>query len=349
MSKIDYRASGVDIDEGNRFVSLIKKMVESTHNDKVLGGLGGFAGFFSLDEAKNMEKPTLVSGTDGVGTKLKVAIDTGRLDTVGIDLVAMCVNDIAVTGAKPLFFLDYLATGKLSGDKMADVVKGIVEGCRQADSALIGGETAEMPGMYAEGDFDLAGFSVGILDLARAVDGKDIKAGDVITAIPSSGLHSNGYSLARKMFFENFKLSHDDVIADGKTVADLLLEPTVIYVPHVKELMASDAEIKGMVHITGGGFYENIPRILPENTACDIDVSNLELPAVYKYILDNADVDMHELYRVFNMGAGFLVITGEADAQAAQEAVLKAGSEPVCIGRITEGSGGVRIKGIDFE
>jgi len=341
-NRLDYKNSGVDIDEGNRFISVIKKTVESTYNKNVLGSIGGFAGFFDISAAKGMEQPVLVSGTDGVGTKLKVAIDTGILDTVGIDLVAMCVNDIIVTGAKPLFFLDYMATGKLSPEKMAKVVEGIAEGCRQAGSPLIGGETAEMPGMYSGEDFDLAGFAVGILDKPKAITGERISKGDVLVGLPSSGLHSNGYSLARKLFFDNLKMKPDDVLYDDVLLKDALLAPTKIYVQQVLKLIESGVDIKGMVHITGGGFYDNIPRVLPEGIGAKINPDAFPTPGLYKFILEKSGIEEKELYRVFNMGIGFIIIMAQSEAEKCMSLV----SDACVIGTVTD-SGEIEIEGIN--
>lgn len=340
--RLDYKNSGVDIDEGNRFVSVIKKTVESTYNKNVLGSIGGFAGFFDISSAKGMEEPVLVSGTDGVGTKLKVAIDTGILDTVGIDLVAMCVNDIIVTGAKPLFFLDYMATGRLSSEKMAQVVEGIAEGCRQAGSPLVGGETAEMPGMYSGEDFDLAGFAVGILDKKRAITGGNISKGDVLVGLPSSGLHSNGFSLARKLFFENLKMNPDDVLFDDVKLKEALLAPTRIYVPQVMDILEKGVEVKGMVHITGGGFYDNIPRVLPEGAGVRINPDAFPTPGLYKFILEKSGIEEKELYRVFNMGIGYIIILEQAQAEKCMSLI----DDACIIGTVTD-TGEVEIEGIN--
>jgi len=341
-NKLDYKNSGVDIDEGNRFVSIIKKTVESTYNKNVMGSIGGFAGFFDISAAKDMQEPVLVSGTDGVGTKLKVAIETNILDTVGIDLVAMCVNDIIVTGAKPLFFLDYMATGKLSSENMAEVVKGIAEGCKISDSPLVGGETAEMPGMYADDDFDLAGFAVGILDKPKAITGEDIKAGDMLVGLPSSGLHSNGYSLARKLFFDSLNMSPDDILYGDTPLKKALLEPTRIYVPQVMKLIDENVDIKGMVHVTGGGFYENIPRVLPEGCGVDINTDSFPLPELYKFIIEKSGIEPKELYRVFNMGIGFIIIANEQEARKCLNLI----DDARVIGKVTD-SGEVKIEGIN--
>lgn len=340
--RLDYKQSGVDIDEGNRFVSVIKRTVESTYNQNVMGSIGGFAGFFNIKDAKDMEEPVLVSGTDGVGTKLKVAIDTGILNTVGIDLVAMCVNDIIVTGAKPLYFLDYMATGKLSAEKMAQVVEGIAEGCRQADSPLVGGETAEMPGMYSGDDFDLAGFAVGILDRPRAITGERIKSGDVLVGLPSSGLHSNGYSLARKLFFEKLGMKPDDVLYDSVPLKEALLAPTRIYVPQVMDILKAGLDVKGMVHITGGGFYDNIPRILPDGAGVRINPDAFPTPGIYKFILEKSGIQERELYRVFNMGIGFVIILEQPEAEKCMAMI----DDACIIGTVTD-SGEVAIEGIN--
>ncbi len=342
-----YKNSGVDIDEGNRFVSLIKKSVESTKIDGVMGGIGGFAGLFNLKNFKDMQEPILVSGTDGVGTKLRIAIDSNIYDTVGIDLVAMSVNDLLVTGAKPLFFLDYMATGKLLPEKMSEVVKGISAGCVEAECALLGGETAEMPGMYHGDDFDLAGFAVGIVDKAKIIDGSTIKKGDAIVGVGSSGFHSNGFSLVRKVV-ENAGLSVNDKFTDDKTVAEALLTPTKLYVKLVQAVINSGINIKGMVHITGGGFYDNIPRVLPNNVNANLDIEDIELPPAIKALVELApDIAQHELYRVFNMGVGYVFIVEEKDAQSIIDIANKMGDKAWKIGSIIEGSGEVTIKGID--
>ncbi|ADD69769.1 phosphoribosylformylglycinamidine cyclo-ligase [Denitrovibrio acetiphilus DSM 12809] len=339
---LDYKNSGVDIDEGNRFVSVIKKTVESTYNKNVMGSIGGFAGFFDISAAKDMAHPVLVSGTDGVGTKLKVAIDSDILNTVGVDLVAMCVNDIIVTGAKPLFFLDYMATGKLSSEKMAQVVEGIAEGCRQAGSPLVGGETAEMPGMYSGEDFDLAGFAVGILDKPKAVTGERISKGDVLVGLPSSGLHSNGYSLARKLFFEKLSMKPDDILYDDVMLKHALLEPTRIYVQQVLSVIEKGIDVKGMVHITGGGFYDNIPRILPEGAGVKINPDAFPTPGIYKFILEKSGIEEKELYRVFNMGIGYIMVLEHSEAEKCMSLI----DDACVIGNVTD-TGIVEIEGIN--
>ncbi len=346
-NEISYKNSGVDIDEGNRFVSLIKQNVESTKIPGVMGGIGGFAGLFNLSNFKGMEEPVLVSGTDGVGTKLRIAIDAAKYDTVGIDLVAMSVNDLIVTGAKPLFFLDYLATGKLLPERMSDVVAGISAGCREAECALLGGETAEMPGMYEGDDFDLAGFAVGIVDKAKIIDGTSIKPGDVIVGVNSSGFHSNGYSLVRKIV-DTLNLNLSDILYDEVTVAEALLMPTKLYVKVVQAVLNSGVNVKGMVHITGGGFYDNIPRVLPANVDAMLDVAGVELPKPIARIMELApNIDQHELYRVFNMGIGYVFVVDEKDAQAVIDVANKMGEKAWQIGTVVEGEGEVAIRGID--
>lgn len=347
MSQIDYRSSGVNIDEGNRFITLIKSMAESTYTEGVIGSLGGFAGFFSLKDAAGMTDPVLVAATDGVGTKLKIAFDSGKLDTVGVDLVAMSVNDLVVTGAKPLFFLDYLATGKLAPEDMAEVVKGIADGCRQSGTALIGGETAEMPGFYKEGEFDLAGFCVGILDKAKMVDGSRVAAGDAIIGFGSTGLHSNGYSLARKIFFDELKMNVKDEV-NGKPLYELLLAPTKIYVKTVLALLAEGFAVKAMAHITGGGFYENIPRVLPDGLKAVVDKGSFTRPEIFDIITLKVSIENRELYRVFNMGIGFIAVVSADEAEKLRARAEELGEKAFIIGRIAEGAKSVEIKGIDF-
>jgi phosphoribosylformylglycinamidine cyclo-ligase len=347
VSGLDYKSSGVNIDEGNRFITLIKSMAESTFNEGVIGSLGGFAGFFSLKEAASMTDPVLVAATDGVGTKLKIAIDSGKLDTVGIDLVAMSVNDLVVTGAKPLFFLDYLATGKLAPEAMAEVVKGIAEGCRQAGAALIGGETAEMPGFYQENDFDLAGFCVGLLDKAKIIDGSKVAAGDKLIGLASSGLHSNGFSLARKIFFQELGMKVTDII-NGKPLYELLLEPTRIYVKNILTLLREGIAIKAMAHITGGGFYDNIPRVLPDGLKAVVDKNAYEKCEIFNIITSKVSIEEKELYRVFNMGIGFILAVAGDEAETCLKRLNGMGEKSFIIGDIQKGEKSVEIKGIDL-
>lgn len=312
--KITYRDAGVDIDAGNRFVQMIKPLVKATTRPEVKTDIGGFGGLFSL-HADKYKRPTLVSSTDGVGTKLKLAFMMDKHDTVGIDLVAMCVNDIIVQGAEPLFFLDYLATGKLSPEKAVEIVKGISEGCVQAGCALIGGETAEMPGMYSEGEYDLAGFTVGVVDDDKIIDGSTITVGDAIIGIASSGLHSNGYSLARKVFFDKMGLSVDSRLDELQTsLGEALLTPTRIYVKAILNLIR-DFQIKGMAHITGGGVLENIPRVLPKNCQAILQKDSWPKPPIFEALRQGGNIDETEMYRTFNYGIGMVLIVPAAEAE----------------------------------
>ncbi len=346
--KIDYKKSGVNIDEGNRFVSLIKSEVESTKINGVLGGIGGFAGLFSLSSFKDMEEPVLVSGTDGVGTKLKVALMSEKYNTVGIDLVAMSVNDLLVTGAKPLFFLDYVAVGKLIPENMKDIVLGVVAGCKESGCALLGGETAEMPGLYIDNDFDLAGFAVGIVDKKKIIDGSTIKSGDVIIGVASSGFHSNGYSLLRNILFNDMGYKANDIFYDDVTVADALLIPTKIYAKIV-ENVTKNVNVKGMVHITGGGFYDNIPRVLPKNISAKIDILNVDMPKSIKRFVEVSNIDKHELYRVFNMGVGYIFVVSKEDRDKVISVIEELNEKAYIIGETINGDNSVKIKGIDFD
>jgi phosphoribosylformylglycinamidine cyclo-ligase len=295
-----------------------------------------------------MKEPMLVAGTDGVGTKLKISFDMKKYDTVGIDLVAMCVNDLIVTGAKPLFFLDYIATGKLSAEDMSDIVKGIADGCKESSVALIGGETAEMPGMYSEDEFDLAGFSVGIVDKANIIDGKNITEDNLVIGIESSGFHSNGYSLLRKICFEVLNLSSDKIIYDNTTLGEMLLEPTKIYVKPILELLSSDLTPLGMVHITGGGFYENIPRVLPDDIDVILDIEMFPNQNFVKFIKDTKQIVDKELYRVFNMGIGFILIVKKENANDIINKLKSQGEKAHIIGKTQKGAKEVKIKGVDF-
>ncbi|RJO68101.1 MAG: phosphoribosylformylglycinamidine cyclo-ligase [Myxococcales bacterium] len=328
-----YRDAGVDIDEGNRMVELIKPIVKSTFRPEVLGGIGGFGALFKLDLSK-YKKPLLVSSTDGVGTKLKIAFMTGKHRTVGIDLVAMSVNDLVVQGAEPLFFLDYFATGKLAAETAADVVAGIAEGCKQAGCALIGGETAELPGFYQPGEYDLAGFAVGIVDEAELIDGRNVRPGDAVFTLPSSGLHSNGYSLARKIVFEQLKLAPDAHVAElGATAGDALLTPTKIYVKTVLA-MAKTGKVKALAHITGGGFYENIPRVVPQNTRIVVEKAKVPISPIFRFLMEKGPVAEREMFRTFNMGAGMIVIAAPEDADALAAAARAHGETLIPIGRV---------------
>jgi len=311
--KTTYKDAGVDIDAGNRFVQMIKPLVKATSRPEVMTDIGGFGGLFSFNASK-YEKPVLVSSTDGVGTKLKIAFMADKHDTVGIDLVAMCVNDIIVQGAEPLFFLDYLATGKLSPEKATDIVKGISDGCVQAGCALIGGETAEMPGMYSEGEYDLAGFTVGVVDNNRIVDGSSVTVGDRLIGISSSGLHSNGYSLARKVFFDRMNLSIDAQLPElSKPLGEELLTPTRIYVKPIINLLR-DFTIKGMAHITGGGLTENVPRVLPKHCKAVISKNTWEKPVIFELLRNGGNIEEEEMYHTFNYGIGMVLIVPESEA-----------------------------------
>ena len=326
---LSYRDAGVNIDAGNAFIDKIKSSVASTNRPGVMGSFGGFGGLFELPE--NYRQPVLVSGTDGVGTKLKLAIDLNKHDSIGIDLVAMCVNDILVLGAEPLYFLDYYATGELNTDIAADVVAGIADGCRQSNAALIGGETAEMPGMYGKGDYDLAGFCVGVVEKSKIIDGSKVKAGDAMIAIASSGPHSNGYSLVRKIIEvseadinQPFTLNPaDNGSTDAqRTLGDVLLAPTKIYVETIHKLL-ENFDIHAMAHITGGGLSENIPRVLPEGTIAAIDENSWQLPDVFQWLQNNGNVETSEMRRTFNCGVGMVLIVSADDAAGILSALEK--------------------------
>lgn len=332
---LTYSDAGVNIDEGNRLVKLIKPAVRRSYRPEVIGDIGGFGALFS-GRFKGLKDPVLVSSTDGVGTKLMVAFMADRHDTVGVDLVAMSVNDILVSGAEPLFFLDYFATGKLDAGTASKVVKGIADGCVQAGCALIGGETAEMPGLYKTGEYDLAGFAVGVVDKKKMIDGKRIKAGDAIIGLASSGLHSNGYSLARKVIFEKLGLSIGSK-PDGykKDVGSMLIAPTRIYVKPVRSLM-KEVDICGMAHITGGGFTENIPRVIPKGLKAVIKKGSWKMPPVFKLIQDGGSIDEDEMLRTFNCGIGFIMVVREKDAEKALVKIKKLGERPYLIGTIAK-------------
>ncbi len=334
---MDYKEAGVDVTRGYKAVELIKKHTASTFNENVLGDLGSFGGFYSIAGEKVAE-PVLVAGTDGVGTKLKYAFITGRHDTIGIDCVAMCVNDVVCQGAKPLFFLDYYAVGRLYPEVAEKVVAGVAEGCRQSGCALIGGETAEMPGFYAEGEYDLAGFCVGIADKKKIINGERIVAGDVLVGLGSTGVHSNGYSLIRKLFGEDKSEIEKFDSTLNETYADALLRPTRIYVRTVLELLKS-FDIKGIAHITGGGFIENIPRIFPEGIGCEIDVNSFTAPPVYKLIRERSGLDNAKLFNTFNMGIGMVLCVDAAVAGDVCRAAEKLGEKAFVIGRTVSGSG----------
>ncbi|HSE82987.1 MAG TPA: phosphoribosylformylglycinamidine cyclo-ligase [Thermodesulfobacteriota bacterium] len=331
--KITYKSVGVDIDAGNRFVDLIKPLAKSTYNKRVIGKIGGFAGFYSLP-LDRYKKPLLVSSTDGVGTKLKVAFMTGRLDTIGIDLVAMNVNDIVTCGAEPLFFLDYFATSKLDPEEGAEVIKGIVEGCKRAGCVLLGGETAEMPGFYNEGEFDLAGFVVGVVDSDGLIDGSKVQPGDVVIGIASSGLHSNGYSLARRVLLDKLKLNLSDAPKPlGRSLGEELLEPTRIYVKTALSLK-KEFEIRAIAHITGGGLLENIPRAVPKDCAVSLDSSLWEFPPIIELIRTGGSIDREELFRVFNCGIGMVLVVSRKEAPGVLKRLKKLREKASIIGEI---------------
>ncbi|TSK08231.1 MAG: phosphoribosylformylglycinamidine cyclo-ligase [Geobacter sp.] len=312
-TKITYKDAGVDIDAGNTFVKMIKPLVKATSRPEVLADIGGFGGLFSLNTGK-YKHPVLVSGTDGVGTKLKIAFLADRHDTIGIDLVAMCVNDIIVQGAEPLFFLDYLATAKLDPEKGASIIKGVSEGCVQAGCALIGGETAEMPGFYTGDEYDMAGFAVGVVEREKIIDGSSITVGNKLIGLASSGLHSNGYSLARKVLLEHMGLGINDTLPElDKTVAEELLTPTRIYVRSVLNLLR-DFNISGLAHITGGGLLENVPRVLPNGCKAVIKKDSWEIPAIFKTIRKGGNIEENEMYRTFNCGIGMVLVVPEREA-----------------------------------
>ena len=335
--RLTYKKAGVDIDAGNEFVRLIKPLTEATKREGVLGSIGGFGGLFQLD-TKKYKDPVLVSGTDGVGTKLKLAFMMNKHDTIGIDLVAMCVNDIVVCGAEPLFFLDYLATGKLLPAMMVDVMKGISEGCRSAGCALIGGETAEMPAMYQDSEYDLAGFSVGVVERDSIIDGSRVKPGDKIIGLASSGLHSNGYSLARKVVFDKMAfMVTDKMDLLSKSIGEELLTPTRIYVKTVLHIM-KNFDVKGVAHITGGGLTENIPRVLPEGADAVLYPGRWNAHAIFYLIEKWGNIERDEMYRDFNMGIGMVMILPDEQVENAFKELEKCGEEPYIIGEITEGS-----------
>jgi len=341
-NSLSYKAAGVDIVEGDRLVERIKPLARSTHRPGVLAGLGSFGSLFRLD-TRRFPRPVLVSGTDGVGTKLKVAFRAGRHDTVGIDLVAMCVNDILTLGAEPLFFLDYFATGRLSARAGAEVVSGIAAGCRDAGAALIGGETAEMPGFYAPGEYDLAGFSVGVVDAGRIVEGKGIRAGDVLIGLPSSGLHSNGYSLVRKVFFERKRFGPGRRLRElSGTLGDELLKPTRIYVRSVLPLLGR-YEILGMAHITGGGLPGNIPRMLPPGLEARIDPSSWKRQPIFELIQRYGEIPEDEMYRTFNMGIGFVLACRPDVGKRILRSLRRKGEQAVRIGHVAKGRKGARF------
>ena len=340
---MDYKKAGVDIEAGYKSVELMKEHVKKTMRPEVLGGLGGFAGAFDLSGIKNMEEPVLLSGTDGCGTKVKLAFVMDKHDTIGIDAVAMCVNDIACSGGEPLFFLDYIACDKNYPEKIASIVSGVAEGCLQSECALVGGETAEHPGLMPENDYDLAGFAVGVVDKKDIIDGSTIKSGDTLIGIASSGVHSNGFSLVRKVF-EMTKESLDTYYDElGKTLGEALIEPTRIYVKALKNVKNAGVRIKGCSHITGGGFFENVPRMLPENVRAIIKKESYPVPALFDLIQKNGNIEEHMMYNTFNMGLGMVIAVNPKDVETTMKAIEEAGDKCYVVGNIVEGDKGVDL------
>ncbi|MCI8765795.1 MAG: phosphoribosylformylglycinamidine cyclo-ligase [Lachnospiraceae bacterium] len=342
---MDYKKAGVDIEAGYKSVELMKEHVKKTMREEVLGGLGGFSGAFSLSKIKEMEEPVLLSGTDGCGTKVKLAIIMDKHDTIGIDAVAMCVNDIACAGGEPLFFLDYIACGKNYPEKIADIVKGVAEGCLQSEAALVGGETAEHPGLMPEEDYDLAGFAVGVCDKKDMITGEDLKAGDVLIGMASSGVHSNGFSLVRKVFEKELTREGLSVCCDelGKSLGEALLAPTRIYVKALKSVKNAGVTVKACSHITGGGFYENIPRMLKEDTRAVIKKDSYPIPAIFKLLAEKGDIAEEMMYNTFNMGLGMIIAVDPADEKKAMEAIRMAGDTPYVVGSVEVGEKGVTL------
>ncbi len=340
---MDYKKAGVDIEAGYQSVELMKKHVKETMRPEVMSGLGGFSGAFSMSAIKNMEEPVLLSGTDGCGTKVKLAFIMDKHDTIGIDCVAMCVNDVACAGGEPLFFLDYIACGKNYPEKIATIVKGVAEGCKQAGAALIGGETAEHPGLMPEDDYDLAGFAVGVADKKDLITGENIKAGDTLIGIASSGVHSNGFSLVRKVF-EMTKESLDTYYDElGTTLGEALLAPTKIYVKALKAVKDAGVTIKGCSHITGGGFQENIPRMLPDGIRAVIQRNSYEVPAIFKLMQKTGDINEYMMYNTFNMGLGMVLAVDSEDVGKTVEAIMAAGETPYIVGHCEVGEKGVTL------
>jgi phosphoribosylformylglycinamidine cyclo-ligase len=337
-----YKSAGVDIDAGNEAVERMKKHVKKTFRPEVLTGLGGFGALFQPN-LKGMEEPVLVSGTDGVGTKLKIAFSMDKHDTIGIDAVAMCVNDVVVQGAEPLFFLDYLACGKVVPEKVEAIVKGIANGCEQAGCSLIGGETAEMPGMYTDGEYDIAGFTVGLVDRKNVIDGSSIEEGDIVLGIASSGVHSNGFSLVRKVLLENAGLSLNSYVEElDAKLGDVLLEPTKIYVKPILQLLQS-YRVKGLVHVTGGGFYDNIPRVLPEGVQAEIIADSWPVLPIFSLIQEKGEISEYDMFRTFNMGIGMVLVVNEEDSESILKQLASLGESAYRIGSISRGNEGVRI------
>ena len=340
---MDYKSAGVDIEAGYKSVELMKAHVKETMRPEVLGGLGGFSGAFSMSAIKDMEEPVLLSGTDGCGTKVKIAMLLDKHDTIGIDAVAMCVNDVACAGGEPLFFLDYIACGKNYPEKIASIVKGVAEGCKQSGCALIGGETAEHPGLMAEDDYDLAGFTVGVCDKKDLITGENIKAGDKLIGIASSGVHSNGFSLVRKVFTMNEENLNRYVESLGTTLGEALLTPTRIYVKALKAVKESGVTVKGCSHITGGGFYENIPRMLPENARAVVKLDSFKVLPIFNLIQTSGKIKDDMMYNTFNMGLGMVLAVDKDDVNKTMEALSKAGETCYVIGEVVAGEKGVDL------
>lgn len=340
---MDYKKAGVDIEAGYRSVELMKEHIKGTMRPEVLTNIGGFSGAFSMEAFKNMEEPTLVSGTDGVGTKLKLAFLLDRHDTIGIDCVAMCVNDIACAGGEPLFFLDYIACGKNEPEKIATIVSGVAEGCKQSGAALIGGETAEMPGFYPVDEYDLAGFAVGIVDKKDLITGQDIKPGDTLIGIASSGVHSNGFSLVRKVFKMTTEALNTYYDSLGETLGEALLAPTRIYVKTLKNIKDAGVRIKGCSHITGGGFYENIPRMLPEGIRAVVKKDSYEVPPIFNMLSKDGDIAEQMMYNTFNMGIGMVLAIDPGDTETVMKAIEAAGEKAYIIGETQAGEKGVTL------
>ena len=340
---MDYKKAGVDIEAGYKAVELMKEHVKKTVRPEVLGGLGGFAGAFDLSLIKKYDEPVLLSGTDGCGTKIKLAMILDKHDTIGIDAVAMCVNDIVCAGGEPLFFLDYIACGKNYPEKIAEIVKGVAEGCLQSECALIGGETAEHPGLMPENDYDLAGFAVGVVDKKDIIDGSSIQSGDILIGIASSGVHSNGFSLVRKVFpmtIEALNTYYEDL---GQTLGEALLAPTRIYVKALKKLKNNGISIKGCAHITGGGFFENVPRMLPDHMKAVIRKNSYQVPAIFNLIASNGRIDEHMMYNTFNMGIGMVIAVDKKDADIVLNSLKETGDNGFVIGEVLEGDKGVEL------
>lgn len=340
---LDYKKAGVDIEAGYKSVELMKEYVKGTMRPEVLGGLGGFSGAFSLSKIKEMEDPVLLSGTDGVGTKIKLAFLLDKHDTIGIDAVAMCVNDVACAGGEPLFFLDYIACGKNIPEKIAAIVKGVAEGCKQSDAALIGGETAEHPGLMPEDEYDVAGFAVGVVDRKDMIDGSNIKDGDVLIGVASTGVHSNGFSLVRKVFDmtkESLETYYDEL---GTTLGEALLTPTRIYVKMMKSIKNAGVKVKGCSHITGGGFYENIPRMLPDGIKAVVEKNSYDIPPIFTLMQKKGQIEEHMMYNTYNMGLGMILAVDPADVGKTLEAIKASGDKAWVVGKCAAGKKGVEL------